>query len=738
MNIFRAIARISAGIAGSCFGYLAYEVEKTKHFFDNLLDKKVLELERKHAEYIYLEDAELQELMKLEMHSQRTLKLSSIDLIIKNKFEQWRMKYLKKLMSIALHKESECRMKAVDILSRCKLTDRQYAQLAQMCDARTAVSLARTKDTDIRYFRTRTTHPHGEFTVKELIIEMRDLLVEINKKKEHQCLTYFLSTTFPGFQNEQGTFFDIELRGRLRTPFQYTEEILFRCLKELVHYCEVGNNAAEIYRTKGLQIAMDVYRSIDNKERDIHMIEFVKFIQNVSLIPNTLHQLFVTGWIKVLAEWLHHDDRTISVKAAHALANLDEDDAFTAYYGKNVLLLHPLHHLFNAKSFVDVIFVHGLLGGALSTWRQRERGSSDLPITLYDLKKTDPAKKKSKFKRSDKTADKYIKTVTKLKRQEWEKIGNDFEFVFSDFPSECETDDEDLTLPGSDKIVDHFLEDEELEYTTSCWPQDWLSKDYPRARILSIDYNSRLSDWQFCCFRYDKNDIQAIAENLLAQLIESGVGDRPIVWVAHSMGGLILKSMLLQAWERNDTGMQNFHKNTKAIIFISTPHFGSHIATMFDTTRSIWMPSEEVNDLRTNSKFLLELHEEFKKWATEFPARVVTFTETRSTQLSGLGLQFEFFIVTPESGSPEIGDIFYLPYDHINICKPSNSHLRLREDIVTDGHKRQEVLSNAKITDEDYFVAPPGNIPADPSQSANFSSDESHKCMEQIDRKHAS
>ncbi|XP_061401651.1 glutamyl-tRNA(Gln) amidotransferase subunit C, mitochondrial [Musca vetustissima] len=37
--------------------------------------------------------------------------------------------------------------------------------------------------------------------------------------------------------------------------------------------------------------------------------------------------------------------------------------------------------------------------------------------------------------------------------------------------------------------------------------------------------------------------------------------------------------------------------------------------------------------------------------------------------------------------------------------------LRLRSDQVTEGNCRQSVLQNAKVTDEDYFIAPPGNIP---------------------------
>ena len=37
--------------------------------------------------------------------------------------------------------------------------------------------------------------------------------------------------------------------------------------------------------------------------------------------------------------------------------------------------------------------------------------------------------------------------------------------------------------------------------------------------------------------------------------------------------------------------------------------------------------------------------------------------------------------------------------------------LRVREDEVTEGDDRRAILSNAAVTEEDYFVAPPGNIP---------------------------
>ncbi|XP_063240427.1 glutamyl-tRNA(Gln) amidotransferase subunit C, mitochondrial [Bacillus rossius redtenbacheri] len=40
--------------------------------------------------------------------------------------------------------------------------------------------------------------------------------------------------------------------------------------------------------------------------------------------------------------------------------------------------------------------------------------------------------------------------------------------------------------------------------------------------------------------------------------------------------------------------------------------------------------------------------------------------------------------------------------------------LRLRRDAVTDGDRRDQVLASASVTEEEYLVAPPGNVPLAP------------------------
>lgn len=46
-------------------------------------------------------------------------------------------------------------------------------------------------------------------------------------------------------------------------------------------------------------------------------------------------------------------------------------------------------------------------------------------------------------------------------------------------------------------------------------------------------------------------------------------------------------------------------------------------------------------------------------------------------------------------------------------------NLRLRNDVVTDGYCYQDILRNAIVKEENYFVAPPGNIPLDSDTSKN-------------------
>ncbi|XP_050301653.1 glutamyl-tRNA(Gln) amidotransferase subunit C, mitochondrial [Anthonomus grandis grandis] len=50
--------------------------------------------------------------------------------------------------------------------------------------------------------------------------------------------------------------------------------------------------------------------------------------------------------------------------------------------------------------------------------------------------------------------------------------------------------------------------------------------------------------------------------------------------------------------------------------------------------------------------------------------------------------------------------------------------LRLREDKVTDGNCRADILKNASLVEEDYFIAPPGNIVLESREDLLFENQE--------------
>lgn len=83
------------------------------------------------------------------------------------------------------------------------------------------------------------------------------------------------------------------------------------------------------------------------------------------------------GWIGTLVEWAQNSDIRLAAAASRALANLDMDESNK--YPRRIYLLHPLHKTV-ANTKLDVIFLHGLLGGVFITWRQRDPDTSEVGV----------------------------------------------------------------------------------------------------------------------------------------------------------------------------------------------------------------------------------------------------------------------------------------------------------------------------------------------------------------------
>jgi hypothetical protein len=115
-----------------------------------------------------------------------------------------------------------------------------------------------------------------------------------------------------------------------------------------------------------------------------------------------------------------------------------------------------------------------------------------------------------------------------------------------------------------------------------------------------------------------------------------------MIFIAHSLGGLILKEALRQSWAAPDYqhDLKTIYKATRVVIFLGTPHRGSAyanwgliardiaISTGFDATATI------LRDLKIDSVSMEFLRKEFAKMLKEETFDVFTFKEGKG--LKGL------------------------------------------------------------------------------------------------------
>ncbi|KAK4228034.1 hypothetical protein QBC38DRAFT_525009, partial [Podospora fimiseda] len=100
-----------------------------------------------------------------------------------------------------------------------------------------------------------------------------------------------------------------------------------------------------------------------------------------------------------------------------------------------------------------------------------------------------------------------------------------------------------------------------------CWPKDLLPQKLTNIRVLSFGYNADIY------LNQSKAGIRANAEFLLNQLKNQREDDpsRPIVFVAHRLGGLIVKQLLSFANFDGDRHGE-IGSATKDILFFDTPN----------------------------------------------------------------------------------------------------------------------------------------------------------------------
>ncbi|KAJ1396941.1 Armadillo-type fold [Sesbania bispinosa] len=197
--------------------------------------------------------------------------------------------------------------------------------------------------------------------------------------------------------------------------------------------------------------------------------------------------------------------------------------------------------------------------------------------------------------------------------------------------------------------------DEEAGKLGTFWPGEWLSNDFPEARLFTLKYKTNLTQWSGASL-----PLQEVSSMLLEKLVAAGIGNRPVVFVTHSMGGLVVKQILHTAKEERFDSLVN---NTIGIVFYSCPHFGSKLADMPWRMGLVLRPAPTIGELRSGSSRLVELNDYIRHLHKKRALDVLSFCETKVTPIvEGYGgWAFRVEIVPIESAYPGFGELVVTP-----------------------------------------------------------------------------
>lgn len=148
-----------------------------------------------------------------------------------------------------------------------------------------------------------------------------------------------------------------------------------------------------------------------------------------------------------------------------------------------------------------------------------------------------------------------------------------------------------------------------------------LAKDLPRARIITYGYDA---DVVHLTREAGLNTVREHASNLILDLsnlrgVDHQATRRPIVFVVHSLGGLICQDAILNCINATEKSQQDILSSVRGVAFFGTPHAGSDFAVIATAAaRLVKLILKQTNThitevLKKNSAILANIENDFSK-----------------------------------------------------------------------------------------------------------------------------
>jgi tetratricopeptide (TPR) repeat protein len=238
---------------------------------------------------------------------------------------------------------------------------------------------------------------------------------------------------------------------------------------------------------------------------------------------------------------------------------------------------------------------------------------------------------------------------------------------------------------------DHVLTWRHGDKVDDFWPA-WLTEEFSEVGVWTLSYAASPSAW----FRLLKKLPLRWAPGLkgfyqhadrdtghsmhlpdrgvevLNGLVLQGLGNRPLIFVCHSLGGLLAKQILRTAYDDGRASWKAVRDSTVAAMYLSTPHDGSRLATVINRIGKGLRINPSLYGLKANDPHLRDLG----RWYVNNSSHIenVVYFETRDT----------FGLRVVDEGSAQLG-VGHTPVpqdeDHLSISKPRRRDADVCKDL---------------------------------------------------------
>ena len=250
------------------------------------------------------------------------------------------------------------------------------------------------------------------------------------------------------------------------------------------------------------------------------------------------------------------------------------------------------------------------------------------------------------------------------------------------------------------------------------WPH-WLTLEFgTQIGVWSLGYAAAPTKWQGFSFFGSKDpdagaamSLPRRAENALDRLVGAGIGQRPVCFITHSLGGLLVKSVLRRSADSQFAPDRlQVVEQCRGVLFLATPHHGSRLADLAAAIK-VYLPSVSTLDLKDNDDHLMDLYEWYRSYAPSHHILTRSYYENKETK--GVVIVVPRSSADPgDAGETALGNT-PLDRDHLEISKPRN-----RQDQVYIGSTQFIRLILSSEAPELVPGQPVPNLPSKPPVQA--------------------